>query len=178
MDEKVKHIIIDPITRLEGHAKIDVVLEESGKIKDVYLQVPEFRGFEKFCEGRRVEDLPRITPKICGVCPMAHHMASAKALDMAFGVEPPPTAHKLRELMYNAYVFSDHTLGFYFLQGPDYVVGPSAPPAERNILGVIAKVGIDIAKEVIKHRAYGQQMLEILTGNKIFPASAIPGGVS
>ncbi|NPD87633.1 MAG: Ni/Fe hydrogenase subunit alpha [Asgard group archaeon] len=179
MTEKtVKHIVIDPVTRLEGHAKIDIILDDKGKIEDVYLQVPEFRGFEKFCEGRRVEELPRITPKICGVCPMAHHMASAKALDMAFGVEPTSVAHKLRELMYNAYVFEDHTLAFYFLQAPDFVVGPSAPPAERNILGVIAKVGVDIGKEVIKHRAYGQQMLQILTGSKIFPAVAIPGGVS
>ena len=177
-EKNVKHIIIDPITRLEGHAKIDIILDDSGKIKDVYLQVPEFRGFEKFCEGRRVEELPRITSKICGVCPMSHHMASAKALDMAFGVEPTSVAHKLRELMFNAYVFEDHTLGFYFLQGPDFVVGPSAPPAERNILGVIAKVGVDVAKEVIKHRSYGQQMLQILTGSKIFHAVAIPGGVS
>jgi F420-non-reducing hydrogenase large subunit len=177
-DKNVKHIVIDPITRLEGHAKIDIILDDSGKIKDVYLQVPEFRGFERFCEGRRVEDLPRITPKICGVCPMSHHMASAKALDMAFRIEPTSVAHKLRELMFNAYVFEDHTLGFYFLQGPDFVVGPSAPAAERNILGVIGKVGVDVAKEVIKHRSYGQQMLQILTGSKIFHAVAIPGGVS
>ncbi|MHA1302957.1 MAG: Ni/Fe hydrogenase subunit alpha [Candidatus Heimdallarchaeaceae archaeon] len=177
-EKKYKHITIDPITRLEGHAKIDILVNESGKVEDVYLQVPEFRGFEKFCEGRRAEELPRITPKICGVCPIAHHMASVKALDAAFDVEPTSVAKKLRELIYCAYTFSDHTLAFYALQGPDYIIGPSAPPEERNILGVIRKVGVEIGKKVITHRSYGQQILKILTGSKIFPASGLPGGQS
>jgi len=154
----MKEITIDPITRLEGHGKIKIFLNDAGNVENAYLQVPELRGFEKFCEGRKAEDLPQITSRICGVCPVAHHLASTKALDAAFNVDPPPAAKKLRELMYSAYFISDHILHFYFLGGPDFVVGPSAPPSERNILGVIQKVGLDIAKEVIKHRAYGQKI--------------------
>ncbi|MBU0709341.1 MAG: nickel-dependent hydrogenase large subunit, partial [Candidatus Omnitrophica bacterium] len=135
-----KRIIIDPITRLEGHGKIDIFLNEAGDVERAYLQVPEFRGFEKFCEGRAAEEMPALTQKICGVCPTAHHTASSKALDALFNVEPPPAAKKIRELMYNAFMFEDHLLHFYVLGGPDFVVGPDAPAAERNILGVIAKV--------------------------------------
>ncbi|MCW3976857.1 MAG: nickel-dependent hydrogenase large subunit, partial [Candidatus Bathyarchaeota archaeon] len=154
----MKTITIDPITRLEGHGKISIFLNEEGNVENAYFQVPELRGFERFCEGRKAEDLPIITPRICGVCPVAHHFASTKALDAAFNVEPPSAAKKLRELMYSGYYVYDHTLHFYFLGAPDFVVGPDAPPAKRNILGVIEKVGLDIAKEVIKHRAYGQKI--------------------
>jgi F420-non-reducing hydrogenase large subunit len=174
----MKEIVIDPITRLEGHGKITIFLNDEGNVENAYLQVPELRGFEKFCEGRRAEDLPIITTRICGVCPVAHHMASAKALDAAFNVEPTETAKKLRELEYCAYFIYDHILHFYFLGGPDFVVGPDAPPAKRNILGVIEKVGLDIAKEVIKHRAYGQKMTGILGGRPTHPVSALPGGIS
>jgi F420-non-reducing hydrogenase large subunit len=173
----VKEIVIEPITRLEGHGKITIFLNEQGNVQDAYFQVPELRGFEKFCEGRRAEDLPIITTRICGVCPVAHHMASAKALDAAFNVEPTDTAKKLRELEYVAYFIYDHILHFYFLGGPDFVVGPDAPPAKRNILGVIEKVGLDIAKEVIKHRAYGQKITGMLGGRPTHPVSAcLPGG--
>lgn len=154
----MKEIVIDPITRLEGHGKITIFLNDEGNVENAYLQVPELRGFERFCEGRRAEDLPIITTRICGVCPVAHHMAGAKACDAAFNVEPTETAKKLRELEYCGYYLYDHTLHFYFLGAPDFVVGPDAPPAKRNILGVIEKVGLDIAKEVIKHRAYGQKI--------------------
>jgi len=155
-------IEIEPITRLEGHGKIEIFLDEEGEVKNAYLQIPELRGFEKFCEGRRAEDLPIITTRICGVCPVAHHMASTKALDDAFNVEPTETAKMLRELMYCGYFIYDHTLHFYFLGGPDFIVGPEAPPAERNILGVIKKAGLEVGKEVIKHRAYGQKITAIL----------------
>jgi F420-non-reducing hydrogenase large subunit len=175
----VKEIVIEPITRLEGHGKITIFLNEQGNVQDAYFQVPELRGFEKFCEGRRAEDLPIITTRICGVCPVAHHMASAKALDAAFNVEPTDTAKKLRELEYVAYFIYDHILHFYFLGGPDFVVGPDAPPAKRNILGVIEKVGLDIAKEVIKHRAYGQKITGMLGGRPTHPVSAcLPGGIA
>jgi len=174
----VKQISIDPITRLEGHGKIDIFLDDQGNVANAYMVIPELRGFEKFCEGRRAEDLPIITTRICGVCPVAHHFASAKALDAAFHVEPPPAAKKLRELMYCGYFIYDHILHFYFLGGPDFIVGPDAPAAERNILGVIKKAGLDVGKEVIKHRAYGQRITAILGGKATHPVCGIPGGIS
>ncbi|MCS7114811.1 MAG: Ni/Fe hydrogenase subunit alpha [Nitrososphaerota archaeon] len=175
----MKEIIINPVTRLEGHGKITIFLNDEGDVDEAYFQVPELRGFEKFCEGRRAEDLPIITTRICGVCPVAHHMAGAKALDAAFNVEPPEPAKKLRELMYCGYYLYDHTLHFYYLGGPDFVVGPHAPPEKRNILGVIEKAGLEIAKEVIKHRAYGQKITEIMGGKATHPVSAcIPGGIA
>ena len=170
--------MIEPITRLEGHGKIDIFLDEAGNVDNVYMVIPELRGFEKFCEGRKAEDLPQITTRICGVCPVAHHFASTKALDAAFHVDPPSAAKKLRELMYVGYYIYDHILHFYFLGGPDFVVGPDAPPTERNILGVIKKVGLDVAKEVIKHRAYGQKITAILGGKATHPVCGIPGGIS
>jgi len=174
----MKQISIDPITRLEGHGKIDIFLDDAGNVANAYMIIPELRGFEKFCEGRRAEDLPIITTRICGVCPVAHHFASAKALDMAFKVDPPLVAKKLRELMYCGYFIYDHILHFYFLGGPDFVVGPDAPAAERNILGVIKKAGLDVGKEVIKHRAYGQRITAILGGKATHPVCGIPGGIS
>lgn len=174
----MKRITINPITRLEGHGKIEIFLDEAGNVANAYFQVPELRGFEKFCEGRPVEELPRITCRICGVCPLAHHFASTKALDALFHVDPPSVAKKLRELMYSAYFFSDHLLNFYALGGPDFVVGPTAPAAERNILGVIAKAGLEVGKEVIKHRAYGQHILQIFGGKTVHPICGLPGGIS
>lgn len=169
-------ITIDPITRLEGHGKIEIFLNEQGEVDNAYLQVPELRGFEQFCVGRKAEDMPQLTSRICGVCPVAHHYASTKALDMAFGVQPTTTARKLRELIYAGYIIYDHILHFYFLAGPDFVVGPDSPKEKRNILGVIEKVGLDTAKEVIKHRAYGQRITEILGGKPTHPVSGVPGG--
>ncbi len=171
-------IVIDPITRLEGHGKITIFLDKTGNVENAYLQIPELRGFERFCEGRRAEDLPIITTRICGVCPVAHHMAAAKACDAAFNVEPPETAKKLRELEYCGYLIYDHILHFYFLGGPDFIVGPDAPASKRNILGVIEKTGLEIAKEVIKHRAYGQRITGILGGKPTHPVSATPGGMT
>ena len=132
-----RRITIDPITRLEGHGKIDIFLDAAGKVERAYFQVPELRGFEKFVQGRPAEDMPQITSRICGVCPTAHHMAATKALDNLYRVDPPPTAKKIRELVYNTFMAEDHALHFYFLGGPDFVMGPDAPPAERNVLGVI-----------------------------------------
>lgn len=174
----MKTITINPITRLEGHGKIEIFLNEEGNVENAYLQVPELRGFEKFCEGRKAEDMPIITTRICGVCPVAHHFASTKALDAAFNVDPPSAAKKLRELMYAGYVIYDHTLHFYYLGGPDFIVGPDAPPEKRNILGVIEKAGMGVAKEVIKHRAYGQQITAILGGKATHPVCGLPGGIS
>jgi F420-non-reducing hydrogenase large subunit len=174
----MKEIVIDPITRLEGHGNISIFLDDSGEVENAYLKVPELRGFEQFCVGRRAELMPQLTTRICGVCPVAHHFASVKALDQAFNVEPPSAAKKLRELMNSAYYIYDHTLHFYFLGGPDFIVGPDAPPEKRNILGVIEKAGLDVAKEVIKHRAYGQKITEIIGGKATHPVCGLPGGIS
>ncbi|MEM3458715.1 MAG: Ni/Fe hydrogenase subunit alpha [Candidatus Bathyarchaeia archaeon] len=174
----MKKILIDPITRLEGHGKISIFLNDKGDVENAYLQVPELRGFERFCIGRKAEDMPLLTSRICGVCPVAHHMAGTKALDAAFNVEPPSAAKKLRELMYCGYYIYDHTLHFYYLGGPDFVVGPDAPPEKRNVIGVIEKAGLEIGKEVIKHRAYGQRITELIGGKATHPVCGLPGGMS
>jgi len=173
-----KRISIDPITRLEGHGKIDIFLDEQGEVANAYLQIPELRGFERFCLGRPAEDMPNLTNRICGVCPEAHHMAATKALDGVFHVDPPPTAKKLRELFYSIFFATDHTTHFYALGGPDFVVGPSAPPAQRNILGVIAKVGMDVAGHVLKMRRDGHNLIQMIGGRRVHPNWGLPGGVS
>jgi len=174
----MRTITIDPITRLEGHGKISIFLDSRGNVENAYLQIPELRGFERFCRGRRAEDMPQITSRICGVCPVAHHFASTKALDDAFNVKPPSAAKKLRELMYCGYLIYDHILHFYFLGGPDFIVGPDALASKRNVLGVIEKAGIEVGKEVIKHRAYGQKITAIIGGKATHPVCGLPGGVS
>jgi len=174
----MKRISIDPITRLEGHGKIDIFLDDRGDVANAYLQIPELRGFEQFCVGRQAEDMPNLTARICGVCPEAHHMAAAKAVDALFHVDPPPTAKKLRELFYSIFFVTDHTTHFYALAGPDFVVGPTAPPAERNILGIVRKVGLDIAGKVLKMRRDGHELIKLMGGRRVHPNWAVPGGVS
>jgi len=174
----VRKITIDPITRLEGHGKIEIFLNDKGNCERATLQIPELRGFEKFSEGRAAEEMPRITTMICGVCPTAHHMASAKTLDDLFKVEPTSAAKKIRELMYNAFQAEDHILHFVFLGGPDFIVGPSAPAAERNVLGVIGKVGLEVGGKVIEMRKRMRNVLRIIGGKPVMPTCALPGGVS
>jgi F420-non-reducing hydrogenase large subunit len=174
----MKRISIDPITRLEGHGKIEIFLTPEGDVARTYFQVPELRGFEQFCVGRRAEDMPVITNRICGVCPEAHHMAAVKALDALFAVDPPPAAKKIRELFYSAFFVTDHTTHFYALGGPDFIVGPDAPPSERNILGVIRKVGLDIGKQVIECRKRNHHVIEMIGGRGVHPAAGQPGGWS
>jgi F420-non-reducing hydrogenase large subunit len=173
-----RRITIEPITRLEGHGKIDIFLDDKGDVEEAYFQVPEFRGFEKFCEGRAAEEMPTLTQKICGVCPTAHHTTSSKALDNLFRVEPPPAAKKIRELMYNAFMFEDHLLHFYFLGGPDFVVGPDAPKSERNIFGVIGKVGVETGKKVIDMRNRVRGLNATISGSSLYPVCGLPGGIS
>ena len=173
-----RRITIDPITRLEGHGKIEIFLDEKGAVDRAYFQVPELRGFEKFAQGRPAESMPQITSRICGVCPTAHHMASTKALDRLYQVEPPPAARKIRELVYNTFMVEDHTLHFYFLGGPDFVVGPRAPAAERNVLGVIARVGVETGKQVIAMRHKLRGLIALAAGKAVHPVFGIPGGVS
>jgi F420-non-reducing hydrogenase large subunit len=176
--EGLKRISIDPVTRLEGHGKIDIFLSPAGEVADCFFQVPELRGFEKFCEGRPVEEMPRITPRICGVCPEAHMMAAAKACDAVYGCDLPQTARMLRELQYNLFFVTDHTTHFYALGAPDFVMGPDSDPALRNLIGVIGKVGLEIGGKVIKCRAEGHECAKIFGGKPVNPVNAIPGGMS
>ncbi len=178
MVSTTKRISIDPITRLEGHGRIDIFLDQSGNVANAYLVIPELRGFERFCVGRPAEDMPNLTNRICGVCPEAHHMAATKALDDLFHVEPPPTAKKLRELFYCIFFVTDHTTHFYALGGPDFVVGPDAPPLERNILGVVKKIGLDVASKVLRMRHVGHELIQMIGGRRVHPNWGLPGGVS
>jgi F420-non-reducing hydrogenase large subunit len=171
-------LTIEPVTRLEGHGRIEIFLDEKGDVERAFFQVPEFRGFEKFAEGRPAEEMPVITSKICGVCPTAHHMASGKAVDALFNADPPAPAKKIRELMYSAFMVEDHALHFFFLGGPDFIVGPDAPAAERNILGVIKKVGMEIGRKVTGIRERCRHIISTLGGKAIHPVCNLPGGVS
>jgi F420-non-reducing hydrogenase large subunit len=173
-----RRITIDPITRLEGHGKIEVFLDERGSVERAFFQVPELRGFEKFVQGRPAEEMPQITSRICGVCPTAHHMASTKALDALYQVTPPPAAKKIRELFYSAFVVEDHALHVYFLGGPDFIVGPKTPAAERNVLGVIAKVGVEVGQKVIGMRRKLREIMTTLGGKPVHPVLGLPGGVA
>ena len=174
----MQKITIDPITRLEGHGKITLFLNDEGDLANAYFQIPELRGFEVFCLGRPAEEMPRITNRICGVCPEAHHMAATKALDDLFHVEPPPAAKKIRELFYMAFYCTDHTTHFYALGGPDFVVGPDAPAGERNVLGVIAKAGLEAGLAVINCRKRNHHVIKMLGGRAIHPVAGLPGGWS
>lgn len=174
----MKKIKIDPISRLEGHGKIEIFLDDEGEVANAYLQIPELRGFEQFCVGRPVEEMPRITNRICGVCPEAHHMAATKAMDALFHVDPSDTVKKLRELFYSAFYVTDHTTHFYALGGPDFILGPDAPAAERNILGVVHKVGLDIGKQVIDTRMRNHHIIKMLGGRGVHPVAGLPGGWS
>lgn len=174
----MERITIDPITRLEGHGKIEIFLDEEGEVSNAYLQIPELRGFEQFCVGRPAEEMPRITNRICGVCPEAHHMAGTKALDALFNVEPSSAVKKIREMFYASFYCTDHTVHFYALGGPDFVLGPDAPAAERNVLGVIHKVGVDVGKQVIACRQRNHHVIKMLGGRGVHPVAGLPGGWS
>jgi F420-non-reducing hydrogenase large subunit len=172
-----KTIIIAPVSRIEGHAKVTIQLDDAGNVADTQVNVVELRGFEKFCIGRPVEELPRIVTSICGVCPWSHHLASAKTADAVFGVEPPPAGRKLRELC-NALAFQEeHILHFFILAGPDYVMGPDADYTVRNVIGIAQKYP-EIGKAVIRNRHLAAQMLGIASGKSIHPVTAVPGGFS
>jgi F420-non-reducing hydrogenase large subunit len=173
-----RRVTIDPITRLEGHGKIDIFLDDKGDVERAYLQVPELRGFEVFSLGRPAEEMPQITSRICGVCPTAHHMAATKALDALYQVEPPPTARKIRELVYNTFMVEDHALHIYILGGPDFIVGPQAPPELRNVVGVIQKVGVEVGKKVISMRRRLRELIAYFGGKVVHPVLGLPGGVS
>jgi F420-non-reducing hydrogenase large subunit len=170
-------ITIAPVTRVEGHAKVTIDLDDTGNVTDTFVNVVELRGFEKFCIGRPVEELPRIVTSICGVCPWSHHLASAKANDAVFGVTPPSAGRKLRELCNAVAYTEEHILHFFFLAGPDFVMGPDCDYSARNVIG-IAREHPEIGKKVVRNRHLGAQMLNIISGKTIHPVTAVPGGFS
>jgi len=172
-----KTITIAPVTRIEGHAKVTINLDDSGNVADTFVNVVELRGFEQFCIGRPVEEMPRIVTSICGVCPWHHHLASAKANDAVFGVEIPRAGRKLRELCQSIAYCSDKILHFFFLAGPDFVMGPDADYSVRNVLGIL-EANPDVGKRVVRARHLGTQMLNIVSGKSIHPVTAVPGGFS
>jgi len=172
-----KTITIAPVTRIEGHAKVTIQLDDAGNVRDTAVNVVELRGFEKFCIGRPVEEMPRITTSICGVCPWSHHLASAKANDAVFGVTPPPAGTKLRDLCNSIAYCEEHILHFFFLAGADFVMGPDADPSVRNVIG-IAGANPELGKRVVRTRHLGAQMLNVVSGKSIHPVTAVPGGFS
>jgi len=172
-----KVINIQPVTRIEGHAKVAIYLDDAGNVTDTRFHVQTLRGFEKFCEGRPVEEMPRIVCHICGICPWAHHLASSKAGDALFGVTPPPVAVKLRRLMQSIAYVSDKILHFFFLAAPDFVIGPDADYSVRNVIGIV-QAAPEIAKQVVHYRHLGAKLLENFAGRAIHPTFSLPGGVS
>ncbi len=170
-------ITIEPVTRIEGHAKVTIHLKPDGKVEHAYLHVNEFRGFEKFCEGRMVFEMPYITPRICGICPVSHHLAAAKAGDEVLGCPPPKPAVMLRDLMHMGQVMQSHGMHFFELAGPDLLLGFDADPAIRNVVGLI-QAAPDIAVKAVKLRKFGQEIIKILGGRKVHPDFAVPGGVN
>jgi coenzyme F420-reducing hydrogenase alpha subunit len=172
-----KRITINPITRLEGHGKIEIFLDDQGEVEDAFWQVNELRGFERFCLGRPAEEMTRIVPNICGVCPSAHHMAATKALDALYGVEPTPTAKLIRQLEYNAFYLEDHYIHFFFLAAPDFIVGPDADPSERNVLGLIAQLGKEVGQKVIEVRRRNREIIKHVFSKAPHPEGGLPGGV-
>jgi F420-non-reducing hydrogenase large subunit len=170
-------ITIAPVSRIEGHAKVTIELDDAGNVRDTMVNVVELRGFEKFCLGRPVEEMPRIVTSICGVCPWSHHLASAKACDAVLGVTPPPTGTKLRDLCNSIAFCEEHILHFFFLAGADFVMGPDADPSVRNVIG-IAQANPELGRRVVRTRHLGAQMLNVVSGKAIHPVTAVPGGFS
>ncbi len=169
-------VMIDPVTRIEGHAKISIHLDDAGKVADARFHVTEFRGFEKFCVGRSFWEMPGITARICGICPVSHLMASAKAGDAILGVQIPPTAEKLRRMMNWGQIIQSHALSFFHLSSPDLIMGMDSDPAQRNIMGLIQQ-DPELARKGIRLRQFGQEVIRTLGGKSIHPAWTVPGGV-
>jgi NAD-reducing hydrogenase large subunit len=172
-----KTITIEGVTRIEGHARITIQLDEKGQVADARFHVTQFRGFEKFVEGRPLTEMPSVMARICGICPVSHLMASAKACDDLLAVDIPPTAAKLRKMMNTAQLVQSHALSFFHLSSPDLMLGMDSDPAERNIFGLIKKHP-EFARDGVLLRKFGQDIIEKLGGKKIHPAWVVPGGVS
>jgi len=171
------NIVINPVTRIEGHAQVRITLDEQGAVQNAHFNVVELRRFEKFLIGAEIEEAPRITPRICGICPSAHHLAAAKATDQIFGAEPPETGRKLRELLNLGQFVHSHALHFFMLAAPDFLIGHDAPAADRNVIGLV-KQAPEIAKKAIAVRKFGQRLTEAVGGKPIHPGNALPGGMA
>jgi len=170
-------ITIEPVTRIEGHAKVTIQMNQAGRVERAYLHVNEFRGFEKFCEGRMYFEMPSITPRICGICPVSHHLAAAKAGDELAGSPPPRPASLLRELMHMGQIIQSHGMHFFELAGPDLLLGFDSDPAGRNVVGLIG-VNPELALRAVNLRKFGQEIIQTLGGRRIHPNFAVPGGVN
>ncbi len=170
-------ITIEPVTRIEGHAKVTIHMNDAGTVNRAYLHINEFRGFEKFCEGRMFFEMPSITPRICGICPVSHHLASAKAGDALVGATPPRPASLLRELMHMGQIIQSHGMHFFELAGPDLLLGFDEPAATRNVIGIIG-LNPELALKAVNLRKFGQEIIRILGGRRIHPNFAVPGGVN
>jgi NAD-reducing hydrogenase large subunit len=172
-----REIVIDPVTRIEGHSKITITLDESGKPQDARFHVTQMRGFEKFVEGRPFQEMPALMARICGICPVSHLMASAKACDALMRVNIPRPAIHLRRIMNLAQIIQSHALSFFYLSAPDLLLGMDSDPAQRHIFGIAAAYP-ELARDGVKLRKFGQQIIEILGGKRIHPGWVVPGGVS
>jgi NAD-reducing hydrogenase large subunit len=170
-------IVIDPVTRIEGHSKISIHLDEEGRVEEAYFHVTQFRGFEKFCEGRPFYEMPSLMARICGICPVSHLVASAKACDAILAVRIPENAARLRRILNLAQIVQSHALSFFYLASADLLLGMDSDPAKRNIFGVM-QANPAIAKDGIKLRQFGQQTIECMAGKRIHPAWVVPGGVA
>ena len=171
-----RQIVIDPVTRIEGHAKITLHLDEQGAVNAAFFHTTQLRGFEKFCEGRRFYEMPRLMPRICGICPVSHSIASAKACDAILAVRIPETARKLRRIMNLAQVVQSHALSLFYLSAPDLLLGMDGDPAKRNLFGVLESHPA-VARDGIRLRQFGQQIIELLGGKRVHPGWVVPGGV-
>jgi NAD-reducing hydrogenase large subunit len=170
-------ITIDPVTRIEGHAKITIQLDDAGEVQDAHFHVTQLRGFEKFCEGRPFHEMPSLMARICGICPVSHLVASAKACDALLAVRIPETAQNLRRILNLAQIAQSHALSFFYLSSPDLLLGMDADPAQRNLFG-IAQAQPQLARDGVRLRQIGQQVIELLGGKRIHPAWVVPGGVT
>jgi NAD-reducing hydrogenase large subunit len=175
--EVSKTIEINPVSRIEGHGKVTIRLDDSGNVTDAKFHVTQFRGFEKFCEGRVFWEMPAITPRICGICPVSHHLGAAKACDAILGVELTRPAKLLRELMHMGQTLQSHALHFFHLASPDLLLGMDADPAKRNVIGLIAE-NPEVAVKGVNLRSFGQTIIQKLGGKKVHPNGAVPGGMN
>ena len=173
----MKRITIEPVSRIEGHAKITIQLDDQGHVANTEFHVTQVRGFEKFTEGHPFYEMPGITARICGICPISHLLASAKACDAIMAVRIPPVARKLRELVHFAQIVQSHALSFFYLSAPDFLLGMDSDPATRNVLGLIA-AHPELAREGIELRKFGLLIIEGLAQERVHPSWIVPGGVA